>query len=55
MILIQLIQRITRNENLLANMNYDMYETDQLKSRIAQEVDIALVYSGDFFDELYST
>lgn len=43
-------------ENLLANMNYDMYETDQLKSRIAQgNLDIALVYSGDFFDELYST
>lgn len=42
-------------ERLLSNMDYDRYETDFLKTLVAQgNLDIALVYSGDFFDELYN-
>lgn len=43
-------------EKVLTAMNYDMYGTDDLKRKIAeQNLDIALVYSGDFFDALYGT
>lgn len=43
-------------EKVLSAMDYDMYGTDDLKRRIAeQNLDIALVYSGDFFDALYGT
>lgn len=43
-------------EAALSTMRYDTYGTDDLKRKIAeQNLDIALVYSGDFFDQLYGT
>lgn len=41
-------------EKLLADMDYDMWGDDNLKtSVVAGNLDIALVYSGDFFDSFY--
>lgn len=49
-------KELTEIEKVLTAMDYDMYGTDELKRRIAeQNLDIALVYSGDFFDALYGT
>lgn len=49
-------QEFQAMEQALTNMNYDMYGTDDLKRKVAeQNLDIALVYSGDFFDQLYGT
>jgi spermidine/putrescine-binding protein len=43
-------------ENLLKQQNYYTWGTDDLKEMIAVgNLDIALVYSGDFFDMLYAT
>ncbi len=40
--------------NLLKNSSYNMWGTDNIKGRIATgNIDIGLVYSGDFFDQLY--
>ncbi|MDR1781464.1 MAG: extracellular solute-binding protein [Bacilli bacterium] len=39
--------------NLLKNMNYSMYGDDQLKKNVVTgNLDLALVYSGDYFEEL---
>lgn len=39
----------------LENMNYVAWATDELKTGVASgKYDVALVYSGDFFDTLYS-
>jgi len=41
--------------HLLHNMNFAMYGDDNLKRNIGTgNLDLALVYSGDFFDELYA-
>ncbi len=41
--------------NALYEMNYRAWATDKLKTGVATgEFDLALVYSGDFFDTLYS-
>lgn len=43
-------------ENLLKQQNYFTWGTDNLKQMVADgNCDIALVYSGDFFDMLYGT
>lgn len=43
-------------EALLKNFNYSHWGTDDLKEAVANKnLDIALVYSGDFFDQLYFT
>lgn len=40
---------------LLGNTHFDNYGTDELKRDVAQgNLDVALVYSGDFFDAYYS-
>ena len=42
-------------QNALANMNYVSWATDDLKTGVASgKYDVALVYSGDYFDTLYS-
>ncbi len=42
-------------KNLLMQQNYDMWGTDDLKEAVAaKNLDIALVYSGDFFDTVYN-
>jgi spermidine/putrescine-binding protein len=39
----------------LENMNYVAWATDELKTGVASgKYDVALVYSGDYFDTLYS-
>jgi spermidine/putrescine-binding protein len=41
-------------ETLLKGFKYTQWGTDDLKSAVAtKNLDIALVYSGDFFDSLY--
>ncbi len=41
--------------DLLGNTHFDHYGTDELKRDVAQgNLDVALVYSGDFFDAYYS-
>jgi len=41
-------------EAALAGMDYEIFGDDQLKNLIAQgNLDVALTYSGDFFDTLY--
>lgn len=41
-------------EAVLAGMDYEIFGDDQLKNLIAQgNLDLALTYSGDFFDTLY--
>ncbi|MFI3329482.1 MAG: extracellular solute-binding protein [bacterium] len=40
---------------LLKDFNYDVWGTDDIKGRISRgAIDIGLVYSGDFFDQLYA-
>lgn len=46
----------TEAENLLKAQNYFTWGTDSLKDMVANgNCDIALVYSGDFFDMLYAS
>lgn len=46
---------IQKAGNSLYNMNYSAWATDDLKTGVATgKYDLALVYSGDFFDALYS-
>ncbi len=41
-------------EELLQDANFEMFGEDNLKGQVIQgNLDIALVYSGDYFDELY--
>ncbi|MDE7263547.1 MAG: extracellular solute-binding protein [Anaeroplasmataceae bacterium] len=41
--------------NLLKNTHFDYWGTDELKKNVSQgNLDVALVYSGDFFDAYYS-
>ena len=47
---------LKRAENLLKSQKYSMWGTDDLKTFVANgNADIALVYSGDFFDILYAS
>lgn len=47
---------LTAVQNLLKTQNYHAWGTDNLKTMISEgNLDIALVYSGDFFDMLYAT
>jgi len=47
-------QKLAEAEELLSNMEYDVWGDDNLKTAIvAGNLDIALVYSGDYFDTLY--
>ena len=40
---------------LLKNTTFDQWGTDDLKTKVSQgNIDVALVYSGDFFDAYYS-
>lgn len=48
--------QLTEIENLLAAQNYFAWGADNLKEMVAVgNADIALVYSGDFFDMLYAS
>ncbi|MDE5868394.1 MAG: extracellular solute-binding protein [Anaeroplasmataceae bacterium] len=41
--------------NLLKNTHFDYWQTDELKKEVSQgNLDVALVYSGDFFDAFYA-
>ncbi|QOR35422.1 extracellular solute-binding protein [Clostridium sp. 'deep sea'] len=47
-------KQLTEAEELLKNMDYTLWGDDNLKREIiAGNLDIALVYSGDFFDSYY--
>lgn len=47
-------QNLAEAEELLSNMEYEVWGDDNLKTEIvAGNLDIALVYSGDYFDTLY--
>ena len=47
--------KIAETENVLKQMNYSMWGTDDLKTSVVSgSLDYAMVYSGDFFDMLYS-
>ncbi|MDD4212623.1 MAG: ABC transporter substrate-binding protein [Bacilli bacterium] len=47
---------LTAVQNLLKAQNYNTWGTDNLKTMVSEgNLDIALVYSGDFFDILYAT
>lgn len=46
---------LKKAESSLARMNYHAWATDDLKTGVASgKYDLALVYSGDYFDTLYS-
>ena len=46
--------QLAEAEAVLSNMDYEIFGDDQLKNLIAQgNLDLALTYSGDFFDTLY--
>lgn len=46
---------IASTETILKKMNYSMWGTDDLKTSVVSgSLDYAMVYSGDFFDMLYS-
>jgi spermidine/putrescine-binding protein len=50
------LTKLHEAEAALKGFNYDQWGTDELKDAVAsQNLDIALVYSGDFFDTLYAT
>lgn len=41
--------------NLLKNTHFDYWQTDDLKKEVSQgNLDVALVYSGDYFDAFYA-
>jgi len=43
-------------ENVLKGFSYETFGSDDLKTKIVDHnLDVALVYSGDFFDQLYLT
>lgn len=47
--------QLEKAEQALGGMNYQAWSTDELKTGVASgKYDLALVYSGDFFDTLYS-
>jgi spermidine/putrescine transport system substrate-binding protein/spermidine/putrescine transport system permease protein len=47
--------KIAETESALKQMNYSMWGTDDLKTSVVSgSLDYAMVYSGDFFDMLYS-
>lgn len=49
------LDEISQTENVLKMMKYSMWGTDDLKTSIVSgSLDYAIVYSGDFFDMLYS-
>lgn len=46
---------LSKAEAALSRMNYQAWATDELKTSVASgKYDVALVYSGDYFDTLYS-
>lgn len=46
---------LQKAEQALVGMNYRAWATDELKTSVASgKYDVALVYSGDYFDTLYS-
>lgn len=48
-------QTLNAAEEKLKGFSYSMWATDELKERIAEKnLDVALVYSGDFFDVYYN-
>ena len=48
-------EELKKAEESLFKMNYEAWATDDLKTGVAMgKYDLALVYSGDFFDVLYS-
>lgn len=48
-------KKIDECMNLLKNTTFDQWGTDDLKTKVSQgNIDVALVYSGDFFDAYYS-
>ena len=48
-------QQLQQAEDLLKNMDYSIWGDDNLKTEIiAGNLDLALVYSGDFFDSYYA-
>lgn len=50
------LQELDEVENLLINFKYDFWGTDNLKDVISSKnLDIALVYSGDYFDTVFYT
>jgi len=50
------VDELTEAESLLVNFKYDFWGTDNLKDAVsAENLDIALVYSGDFFDTIFFT
>lgn len=49
------LQKIDECFDLLSKTHFDHYGTDELKRDVSQgNLDVALVYSGDFFDSYYS-
>ena len=49
------IDEINQCMDLLRNTDYDAWGTDDLKIKVSRgNIDVALLYSGDFFDTLYS-
>lgn len=50
------LTKLHEAEAALKGFDYDQWGTDELKDAVSsQNLDIALVYSGDFFDTLYAT
>ena len=48
-------EELSKASDSLEGMNYHAWATDELKTGVASgKYDLALVYSGDFFDTLYS-
>lgn len=49
------LEKIDECMTLLKNTNFDYWGTDELKRDVSQgNLDVALVYSGDFFDAYYT-
>lgn len=49
------ISKIDECMELLKNTHFDYWQTDELKKEVSQgNLDVALVYSGDFFDAFYA-
>ena len=49
------LDEINKCMDLLRNTNYDAWGTDDLKIKVSRgNIDVALLYSGDFFDAYYA-
>lgn len=50
----EVASELSTTENYMANGNYHLFGTDNLKTLVQSgNLDLALVYSGDYFDQLY--